>query len=471
MVELKMKEKEKIKFNEILDNIPNFKEFMTVDELDTSSRKLAEDFEDVKLFNAGKSRSERPILCLKIGNGKKTALIFAFPHPNEPIGSLTVEFLSKYLAENPEITDELGYTWYLIKSIDPDGAVLNEGWFKGEFDPIKYARHYYRPPSREQIEWTFPIKYKKLIYSNPPPETLALMKLIDDIKPSFMFSLHNAGFCGVYWYITHDIKEMYPELIDLVEKEKLSIHRGEPEVQYLKVLHPAIYKMFGIQETYNFYEETGVTDPQDLIQCGTSSDDYLLRVTEGKGLTIVCEMPYFYDKALDNDSLSEYNRRDEILELFDFQKEVHEFAEVRFNSIKDYCNSSSRIFTSIEDFIDNFKKRLEPHIEFAKTTEKYEGKATVAQAFDSMVARRYYLSLPLGMLARLCEEAAIIHPEVKDKILNIKSEIDFRVEQIINNVLKETKFEIIPIHKLVKIQVGSALIAISHLNKFKLPSL
>ena len=81
-----------------------------------------------------------------------------------------------------------------------------------------------------------------------------------------------------------------------------------------------------------------------------------------------------------------------------------------------------------------------------------------------MVARRYYSSLQLGMLARLCEEAIIIHPEVKDKISNIKSEIDFRVEQIINNVLKETKFEIIPIQNLVKVQVGSALIAISYLK-------
>ena len=264
-----------MRFNKILDCIPDFKEFMTVDELDNSSRKLAEKFEDVKLINAGKSISGRTILCLKIGKGKKNALLFAFPHPNEPIGSLTVEFLSKYLAENPNITDELGYTWYLIKAIDPDGAVLNEGWFKGKFDPLNYARHYYRPAIDEQIEWTFPIEYKKLSFSNPPPETLALMKLIDEIKPSFMFSLHNAGFCGVYWYITHDIKEMYPELIDLVKKVKLPIHRGEPEVPYLKELNPAIFQMFGIKEVYDFFEENGSKDPE--LKGGTSSDDYLLR--------------------------------------------------------------------------------------------------------------------------------------------------------------------------------------------------
>ncbi len=453
MVKLDIKEEKKIMFKKILESVPDYEEFMTVDELDDSSRKLAEEFEAVELLNIGKSISERPILCLKIGKGKRNALLFAFPHPNEPIGSLTVEFLSKYLVENPNITNELGYTWYLIKAIDPDGAVLNEGWFKGKFDPFKYARHYYRPPSHEQIEWTFPVEYKKLLFSNSPPETQALMKLIDEIKPTFMFSLHNAGFCGVYWYITHDIKEMYPELIDLVEQEQLPIHRGEPETPYLKELHPAIFQMFGIKEPYDFYEENGVSNPQELIKCGTSSDDYLLRETDGKGFTLLCEMPYFYDKALDNDSPSEYNRREKILDYFDFYKEIHEFAKIIFNSIKKYCNPSSRLFTSTVDFIDNFGKRLKPEIEYTKTTEKYEGKATVAQAFDRMVASRYYGSLRLGMLARLCEEVVITHPELKDKILNIKSEVDLRVEQIINKVLKETNFEIIPIQKLVKVQV------------------
>ncbi|MFX1390165.1 MAG: M14 family zinc carboxypeptidase [Promethearchaeota archaeon] len=455
----------KSNISKVIGSIPNYKEFLTVDELDNSSRKLAEEHEEVELFNLGSSSLGHPILCLKIGKGKKNALLFAFPHPNEPIGSLTVEFLSGYLAENPDVTKDLGYTWYLIKAIDPDGAILNEGWFKGKFNPFKYAKNYYRPPGHEQIEWTFPIEYKKLVFSNPPPETQALMKLIEDKKPDFMFSLHNAGFCGVYWYVSHDIKEMFQELINFTKEENSPIHRGEPETQYLKELHPAIYQMFGIQEAYDFLEENGVNNPQELIKSGTSSDDYLLSKTNGKGFTLVCEMPYFYDKALENDSPSEYNRREKILELFDFYKGIHEFSVNKFNSIKKYCNPSSKFFTSVYDFITNFIKRLEPEIEFAEKTEKYEGKASIAQAFDTMVASRYYSSLGLGMLARLCEEAANLNPELNKEILDIKSQVDLQVEQIIKEILKKTSFEIIPIQKLVRVQVGSALIAMKNLSK------
>jgi len=160
---------------------------MTVAELDDSSKKLANRFPHVDLMEIGKSREGRTIYCLKIGEGNENALLFAFPHPNEPIGSMTLEFLSWFLVENPQFTKKTGYTWYLIKAIDIDGAVLNEGWFKGEFTPLKYAKNYYRPSPFEQVEWSFPINYKKLKFETPLLETHALMQLINEIKPKFMY--------------------------------------------------------------------------------------------------------------------------------------------------------------------------------------------------------------------------------------------------------------------------------------------
>ena len=72
-------------FDEVLDTVPPY-EFMTVEELDNSSKKLAEDFSEVTLKRIGNSREGRPISSLKIGSGDRNALLFAFPHPNEPIG-------------------------------------------------------------------------------------------------------------------------------------------------------------------------------------------------------------------------------------------------------------------------------------------------------------------------------------------------------------------------------------------------
>jgi len=221
----------------ILREIPDYREFMTVDELNNSTEKLVAKHANVaSIFKIGESRNGEPIKCLKIGSGEVNALLFAFPHPNEPIGSMTLEYLSWKLATDEEFREKMNTTWYIIKCIDPFGARLNEGWFKGEWTPKKYALNYYRPPGYKQVEWSFPIEYKTLKFNKPVPETKALMKLIDEVKPDFMASLHNAGFCGAYFYLSDPIPEIYGKLHEVAERFNLPIHLGEPEVPYQRYL-------------------------------------------------------------------------------------------------------------------------------------------------------------------------------------------------------------------------------------------
>ncbi len=99
----------------IMDDVPDYKDFLTVDELKENTRQLAERFPDVvELLPIGKSRRGDSIEAIKIGDGPKKALLFAMPHPNEPIGSMMLEFLSKRLAEDQEIREACGYTWYFV---------------------------------------------------------------------------------------------------------------------------------------------------------------------------------------------------------------------------------------------------------------------------------------------------------------------------------------------------------------------
>lgn len=130
----------------LIDNIPDYQQFLTVDEMDENSKRLAAEFPGiVEIFEAGKSRKGHPIYCLKIGQGSRNALMFGCPHPNEPMGAMLLEYFSRALAENEDLRKELDYTWYLIKSIDLDGTQLNEGWFKGPITLTNFTRHYFRP--------------------------------------------------------------------------------------------------------------------------------------------------------------------------------------------------------------------------------------------------------------------------------------------------------------------------------------
>ena len=124
-------------------------------------------------------------------------------------------------------------TWYLIKSIDLDGTQLNEGWFKGPITLTNFTRHYFRPAGYEQVEWNFPFHYKNYTYDKPIPETVCLMNLIDKIQPQFMYSLHNAGFGGTYWYLTRESPELWDKFYAATAKQNI------PPVSYT---HLDVYK-------------------------------------------------------------------------------------------------------------------------------------------------------------------------------------------------------------------------------------
>ena len=48
-------------FSRLIENIPDYKEFLTVDEMDESSKKLAAEYPDkVQVFEAGEKRKGKP---------------------------------------------------------------------------------------------------------------------------------------------------------------------------------------------------------------------------------------------------------------------------------------------------------------------------------------------------------------------------------------------------------------------------
>ncbi len=444
-------------FGKVVEEVPDYKVFHTVDELNASSEKLAHEHPTkAEIFNIGKSRKGESIKALKIGRGKKTALLFGFPHPNEPIGSMTLEYLSWKLAED-EALAKLDFTWYIVKCIDPDGARLNEGWFKGPFTPLNFALNYYRPPGYQQIEWTFPIEYKTLVWNKPIPETKALMNIIDDTKPQFMYSLHNSGFGGVYFYVSSPCKPLYSKFQNLAKKEKLPLHLGEPETPYMKKLAQAIFKMPTAAESYDFLKKHTKKDPAEIIKHGTSSDDYARRVAET--FTLVCEMPYYYDPRIGDTSESELMRRDAVLYGIKLAKERYDFIKEKYSKVKASLGGrrNKRPFMdAIEEFLRRFPDSIEAQKHWARTDPEVERKAIVAEKFDSEVISLFYGLLAFGMLYRCVKGTRneSVEEEVLQQITKTNEELE-----------KQLSYKVIPIRSLVRVQLGSALLAADYVGK------
>ncbi len=300
---------------QIAGDVPDYDRFLTIDELNASSHRLVADYPDLASIRVvGQTRRGDPIELLTIKGGDKQAFVFGGPHPNEPIGTLTIEYLSRRLCADAALRDELGYTWHFIKSIDADGMRLNEGWFSGPFTPTNYARHFFRPAAFDQIEWTFPIDYKDLHFHATLPETETLMRVIDEVKPTLLYSLHNAGFGGVYYYVSDKCEPLYDLFHQIPAWYDLALDLGEPEIPSVEQYAPAIYGMISTAEIYDYLEQNGVPNPAAALQSGTSSADY---ASQYGSFYLVVELPYYDEPRVNDQSLTGTLRRDAIVQGID----------------------------------------------------------------------------------------------------------------------------------------------------------
>jgi hypothetical protein len=433
----------------LLTRVPDFREFLTLEELTASSRALADDHPAlVRLETVGTSKEGRPIELLTIGEGQKQALLLGVPHPNEPIGTLTLEFLCRLLCEDADLRRRLDATFHVIKVADPDGLVLNQGWFKGSFSPLRYALEFYRPPHREQVEWSFPVDYKTLHFAAPSPETAAVMRVMQRVRPQFFYSLHNAGFCGVYFYVSHDRPELYGHFHRLVASQDLPLHRGEPEVPYLRTLAPAVYALFGIDETYEYMARTLGEDPAPLIEAGTSSDDWLRRVCNA--FSLVCELPYYTAPALEDTRPAGMSRRDAVHAGIARAEALHAETERSFAALARRA-PDHRLTRSVVDYLQKTPKRLAAERANAGTPG-YAREATRAEAMDATTCRVFYHMLYLGEVYRLAD----MLPERA-----LAAELETRLARVAAEVEAESGLRVLPLRPLVSVQAGAALLALA----------
>lgn len=459
-------------FEELLKNIPDYKEFLTVEELDESSKRLAAAYPDVaEIFEMGRTRENRPLYCLKIGHGSKNALMFGCPHPNEPIGTMMLEYFTENLCKNKELRDELDYTWYVVKAWDADGLALNEKWLKGPYTIYNYSRNFFRPAGHCQVDWTFPVDYKGLHFHDSIPETTAMMKLIDEVKPTFIYSLHNAGFGGVYWYVSADIPELYEDMRNAAHKMEIPLNLGEPEAPYCVPYAPAVYESLGIEAEYDYMEKYAPegTDIAANFKVGNCSEKYA--GPRYGSFTLLTELPYFYDKHIMDLSEGTMLRKEAALKNIQDRKVSQKYIHETMDLTKKYLAKDNPFLLALEAFHgesssdDATMNMIETNPDFAK-------KATVAEEFDNLMMSKFYMSLSYGMLIRMNEYELAKMDEKKEENAEKRAALENAIEiatkkhkELTDRLEKEIDYEVVPIRKLVSIQLECGLLVSKYIHE------
>jgi hypothetical protein len=440
--------------------VPEMERFLTVDELNADFERLAAAYPKLtRLERVGSSQLGEPIRMLSIGSGSRNILLFACPHPNEPIGAMMVHHLARVLCEDAALRDGLDYTWNLIACVDPDGTRLNEGWFAGPFTVRNYARNFYRPAGHKQVEWTFPNTYKTNYFDRSLPETQMLMRVIDRLKPVLMGSLHNAGFGGVYYYLSRDEPALYPTFYELPEWEGLPLSLGEPEVPWCTPYAPAIFPMIRTSETYDYMEANGV-DVSNWSHGGSSAEYAETHDT----LTLLIEMAYFDDPRVNDKTETSTSRRDAILAGLELGEEGTDLTGGHFDAVRSELRTGSSFETALEFFIKAARESRQAERKWAETDPSTDRPATVAERFSSNEEIRFYRLLTLGMLLRLLEgEVAIGNgtPAIRQHLGEARATFDRWATEL----EADTEARPVPIRKLVAVQLGAVLATADHLAR------
>ncbi|MFZ3493888.1 M14 family zinc carboxypeptidase [Streptomyces sp. 5.8] len=185
--------------------------YPTPHELTLAARALVDEHPALaRLRQIGASRSGEPLWLLSVGSTTTAAtatataaatatapnvLVVAGAHANEPVGGATVLALARHLIRVPAA----GTTWHFLLCADPDGAALHRT--PRPYSLLDYHRNFFRPPGPEQPEWAPSL----LPPDRLPPETLALTRLIDELRPALQVSLHGTDLGGSWVQLTRDI--------------------------------------------------------------------------------------------------------------------------------------------------------------------------------------------------------------------------------------------------------------------------
>ncbi|MEQ4205771.1 M14 family zinc carboxypeptidase [Actinopolymorpha sp. B9G3] len=390
----------------LMQSVPAATGFPGPDEVDEALAALVEQHpRDTRRTRIGTSRLGDPIHLVSIGDGDRSALVYAGPHSNEPVGFLTITHMAELLLGNHQLRTELGYTWHLIGCIDPDAARLNQGWYSGPFTRRNYARHFYRPAFSEQAEWTFPVTdpTRPIYFDRTLPETEALIRAIDFVRPDLMCSLHNAEFGGTYFYLSRDHPGLSEALADVVIQTGLPLHAGDAELPNTPRLGTGVFKFPTLEQIHG-----NLTDASpEPAAAGAGSHHYAER---HQTLSVVVEVPLWIDPRSADTSASEHHLRGLVqttaTQLAETDKMVGDVLDAALEDLK---VPASPFVSALADVRHITRAMATSYTDHARSiTDKTA--ATIAEQFDHTNTVHLFRLRCAGTALRLLEaELAVGH--------------------------------------------------------------
>jgi hypothetical protein len=452
-------------FSNILENVPNFKRYITVDELHQRNADMVNEYPGkAELIDLGKSTEGEIIDCLKIGDGKYNAFIHGFPNCEEPFGGNLLDYFAEALLQDDELRESLDYTWYIVKCSDPDGARVNQRFHLGPHTPINFTLNYYRTPNNLTPESCFPYRFGPLDLNDPVPETKALMKLLDQVPMTFVSSLHMMKWGGITYEVPEPCEDIYAGLWDVAKQFDIFPRKRlgtmyAPGIQYAAYLSPAR----GWVQQWN----AGNRNIQPIRGCYIY--EYAQQLNP-KAFMMIPECCMWYDPRMWDDTPIDQTLGESLLYAKERTDEVNNFMLKVWNEALPYLKTESKFKVMMDDWMEPIIKQYtnvtDPPFSFPDRIQNK--RATMAEKIGVEGRDDLYRMFYLGGMIRTFEKE--LEAGGSEKLDELNKKVMAKLQSYDNYMHDHYTVTPHPIRNLVGMSLGSILYSAEYAKKKQTPT-
>jgi len=437
-------------FTKILEEVPDYSRFFRVKEIERFAGNFRR-HSSVEERTIGKTTENKRLKMYSMGSGEKTALIIGVPHSDEPLGSIVTIYFIDWMIKYPEV-NFFDWRWLIIPVLEQRGMQMNEGWFGSWGSLVDTAKSYFREPTENQYEWTFPFEYKNYKWVHSRPESNAVKEIIRDEKPDLLCNLHHCGFYDTYFYFSMNLPEAYPRLRALSDKLGLPLSKSNPDVPFGKVLTPGFYQMYGLRDYIDYYTRY---EPENLLTMrrGSTSDEWY-QDTIG-GFSFNCEVPLLESSDRKDNEVSEHKLRGLLEKRSEKRAATISYCIDALNELEPlFCFSDPVLLGSVLKHVASAKLELE----LAEAKMRAAGKrvATNFEVFENDLMVDVADLLLLGQVWRVAETIRV--NQSKTRVRAIMARIDRKIIALAKKTEFRARFVPFPLQRLIRMQLGSILI-------------
>ncbi|MEU9186778.1 M14 family zinc carboxypeptidase [Streptomyces sp. NPDC048484] len=210
--------------------------YPTVTELVRAARALAAHRPGLcSLRQIGASRAGRPLHLLSVGHAERSVLVVAGAHANEPTGGATLLALAERVLYERSLRGDT--SWHFLLCADPDGARLHVT--PAPRTLLDYHLGFFRPAGPEQPEWSPAV----LPPDRLPSETLALIRVIDELRPYLQVTLHATDLGGSWVQLTKDIPGLAEPFAKSAAELNIPVETGASDAAGWPASGPGVHVM------------------------------------------------------------------------------------------------------------------------------------------------------------------------------------------------------------------------------------